>query len=136
MFEYLKDCSTRCQKWLVDDLVFTGLILLFVAIASFGLGRWSVLEHGSTPAERPVLVPTPVPVEQTATAFGSMPVEPGSGESATPSTATFVASINGTKYHALSCPGAKQINEQNKIYFQSEQQARAAGYTPAANCSF
>ncbi len=45
-----------------------------------------------------------------------------------------VASKNGTKYHLPTCPGAKQISEKNKITFKSIEEARAAGYTPAANC--
>ena len=46
-----------------------------------------------------------------------------------------VASKNGSKYHFLWCSGAKQIKEENKIYFNSEEEAVAAGYTLAANCS-
>ena len=48
----------------------------------------------------------------------------------------FVASKSGTKYHALTCPGAKQIKESNKIFFAAETDAEAAGYTRAANCKF
>ena len=32
------------------------------------------------------------------------------------------------------CAGAKQISEKNKITFASTEEARAKGYTPAANC--
>ena len=46
-----------------------------------------------------------------------------------------VASKNSNKYHFLWCPGAKQIKETNKIYFESEAKAIAAGYTLAGNCS-
>ena len=45
-----------------------------------------------------------------------------------------VASKNGTKYHYPWCAGAKQIAEKNKITFASTEEARAKGYTPAANC--
>jgi hypothetical protein len=47
-----------------------------------------------------------------------------------------VASSGGTKYHKLDCPGADRIKESNKIFFDSPEQARAAGYTPAANCDW
>ncbi|TSC91031.1 MAG: Uncharacterized protein G01um10142_141 [Parcubacteria group bacterium Gr01-1014_2] len=46
-----------------------------------------------------------------------------------------VASKNSNKYHFLWCPGAKQIKEQNKIYFNTEQEAINAGYILAGNCS-
>lgn len=39
------------------------------------------------------------------------------------------------KYHFLWCPGAKQIKEENKIYFNSEEEAISAGYSLAGNCS-
>jgi len=47
-----------------------------------------------------------------------------------------VASSGGTKYHKLDCPGADSIKEDNKIYFDSIQLAKAAGYTAASNCKF
>jgi hypothetical protein len=47
-----------------------------------------------------------------------------------------VASSGGTKYHKLDCSGANNIKEDNKIYFDSIELAKAAGYTPAANCDW
>jgi hypothetical protein len=47
-----------------------------------------------------------------------------------------VASSGGTKYHKHDCPGANNIKKDNKIYFDSIELAKAAGYTPAANCDF
>lgn len=48
-----------------------------------------------------------------------------------------VASKKSTsgKYHFLWCPGAKQIKEENKIFFNSEKEAISAGYSLAGNCS-
>jgi len=45
-----------------------------------------------------------------------------------------VGSINSDKYHLPDCPGAKQIKEKNKIWFDSIEAAAAAGYKPAGNC--
>lgn len=39
------------------------------------------------------------------------------------------------KYHYTWCPGAKKINEANKVWFNSAQEAEVAGYTLAGNCS-
>jgi len=53
----------------------------------------------------------------------------------TPSTEKqIVASKNGTVYHYVWCSGAKRIKEENKIYFDSPEEAEAAGYRPAKNC--
>lgn len=45
-----------------------------------------------------------------------------------------LGSINSDKYHLPECPGAKQISEKNKIWFDSIQEAEKAGYKPAGNC--
>ncbi len=46
-----------------------------------------------------------------------------------------VASINSDKYHFLWCSGASRIKESNKITFENEKSAVAAGYILAKNCS-
>ncbi|TSC62722.1 MAG: hypothetical protein G01um101448_259 [Parcubacteria group bacterium Gr01-1014_48] len=46
----------------------------------------------------------------------------------------YVASKKGTKYHFPWCGGAARISEENKIWFNSKEEAEKAGYTPAGNC--
>lgn len=46
----------------------------------------------------------------------------------------YVASKSGTKYHLPWCGSAKQIKEENKIWFATKEDAEKAGYTPSANC--
>jgi len=55
-------------------------------------------------------------------------------EEAKPETSNIVASKNGTVYHYVWCSGAKRIKEENKIYFNSIEEAEKAGYRPAKNC--
>ncbi len=45
-----------------------------------------------------------------------------------------VASKTGKKYHLPWCSGAKTISDNNKIWFNSIDEAKKAGYTPALNC--
>jgi len=45
-----------------------------------------------------------------------------------PTGAQFVASKNGTKYHPIDSGSAKQIKDENKVYFQNQAEAEAAGY--------
>lgn len=45
-----------------------------------------------------------------------------------------VVSVNGAKYHYPWCPGARSIKEENLRRFSSIQDAKLAGYEPAANC--
>lgn len=46
----------------------------------------------------------------------------------------YVASKNSTKYHILTCSSASKITETNKIWFDTAEEAAAAGYTPCNIC--
>lgn len=133
------------KSLLLDERFFTATLVVLVAMASFALGRYSTMPAGSlwgegagkgapaavsmaytevspkndeapTGAENPHVV-APVDIPETSTATGP-----------------YVASKSGTKYHHETCGGAKQIKPENKLYFSTEVAARAAGYSPAANC--
>lgn len=97
-----------------NEIVFA-LMLILVGFSAFGLGRLSVLESTREPAR----------ITQAAANGQREPLTIGG---------KVVASRNGTKYHAPWCGGAGRISEKNKIWFKSEEAARAAGYTPAGNC--
>jgi len=90
------------------------LIVLFVGISAFGLGRLSSFEE-SRPAIR---------MTQQAS-VGEVSVSVGG---------KLVASKKGSKYHFPWCSGAQSMKESNKTWFDSEEEARRAGYTPAKNC--
>jgi len=108
---------------------FVMVIVVCVGLISFALGRLSALEEGRAP----------VTIEQTASAASTADVATSktnhlgaklpNGEGG-----LLVASRNSTKYHFPWCSGAQRISEQNKIWFESEEEARAAGYEPAGNC--
>ena len=42
--------------------------------------------------------------------------------------ARFVASKNGSNYYARGCSSANRIKEENRIYFQTQQEAEALGF--------
>ncbi len=46
----------------------------------------------------------------------------------------YVASKSGTRYYLPTCSGVSRIKEENKIWFQTKEQAEARGLLPAANC--
>jgi hypothetical protein len=105
------------------------LIILFVGITSFGLGRLSVLLENKPAVvfSQPALA---------STAFGANPTGGSVAPtvSSVPESGQVVASKNGTKYHFPWCSGAQRIKEENKVWFASIEEARGAGYTPAGNC--
>lgn len=106
----------------LDSRYFIAAIFLLVSIVSFSLGRLSKISENRPPIR--VLYEREGEVKGIST----------SGPENNSNQETVVASKNGTKYHYPWCAGAKQISEKNKIIFNSIEEARASGYTPASNC--
>lgn len=104
--------------------VVTAIIL--VGLSGFGLGRLSAVEERVRP-EVTILGPTEHPKSLLGTQHTPVGASIGvAGE--------LVGSVSGSRYHYPWCPGAQQILEHNKVWFSSQEEARAAGYTPAQNC--
>lgn len=114
----------KIKGFVGNDQYFYTILILLVAISSFGIGRISAVEGPSNRQTAAVSVTTP---EVKLLEGQDKPV-------AIPSQQTFVASAKGAKYHLPTCPGAKQISDKNKIYFATKAEAESSGYTPAANC--
>lgn len=127
--------------------LFIAAIIFLVGLGSFGLGRLSII----WPQKEPITFTewgNPLEGEKGALegqngAIKGGSAGPVSGTQPGQSTASavnaitqgkYVASKNGTVYHYPWCPGAKQIKEENKIYFNTKEEAKKAGYRPAANC--
>jgi len=112
---------------LINGKFFIPAVIVLIAIVSFSLGRISGLQDKRPPvriiSNNSSQINSVSSVQQTA-AVGASDINGGS----------VVASKNGTKYHYPWCAGAKQISDKNKITFNSTEEARAAGYTPASNC--
>lgn len=111
----------------LGDILISILIVL-VGIGGFGIGRLSMQENGNQDAK--ILSASVVQSGKT----GGSSVDPDFEVPVLEAGGQVVASKSGTKYHLPWCSGAKSIKEENKIYFDSIEAARAAGYTPAANC--
>lgn len=133
MYQFIK-------QFVSNDGVFYGMLLLLVGVSSFGLGRWSMVDiesyaHHANIVLTEATASTPtITTEEDTIILPSVPTN--SGEDLEPGVQPqkFVGSKNGSKYHFPWCPGAKQMKEENKIWFSSKEDAEKAGYTPAANC--
>ncbi len=124
-------------KIVLEERIFVPLLIVLVGAGAFGLGRLSTDDREQrVPVQ---IIESAAVRESQAAALGSLS-EKKSTE--TPTTTTpvlqdggkLVGSKNGTKYHFPWCSGAVRILEENKLWFNSIEEARAAGYTPAANC--
>ncbi len=51
------------------------------------------------------------------------------------SAGNFLASINGKAYYPKDCAAANRIKEENRIWFDTKEEAEAQGYKPAQNCA-
>tara|TARA_B100000745_G_scaffold89693_1_gene56353 strand:+ start:606 stop:971 length:366 start_codon:yes stop_codon:yes gene_type:complete len=109
------------EDLLKSDLVYFSVLLVSIAITSYGLGRLSVQVDNINSRESQAL--RFVDVSSRSDYIGASVVE-----------GKYVASRKGTKYHLVTCSSGSQISEANRIYFSSEAEARAGGYTRASNC--
>lgn len=57
-----------------------------------------------------------------------------STDSNTAAKGKYVASKSGSKYYLPDCSGVKRIKEENKVWFDTVDEAKAEGYEPAKNC--
>ncbi|MCH8889063.1 hypothetical protein IID26_01400 [Patescibacteria group bacterium] len=119
----IKEVGTKIKDSIhlsYGDLVVT-LIIIFVGLSGFGLGRLSV----DTNQNSEIRLINKLD-EQSATVALPQGFDEKFG--------LIVASKGGTKYHYPWCSGPNRMKEENKIWFNSIEEARRAGYTPAANC--
>lgn len=125
--EFPEKIKTAARALEQRDIFVTFLIIL-VGAAGFGLGKLSALQADREDIE----------VVQTASIFDSLDNTAGDGsEVATGGGAQngqFVGSVNSDKYHYPWCSGAKRIKNENKIWFDTKEEAEAQGYAPAGNC--
>jgi hypothetical protein len=130
----IQEISRKFKDLFLDSELFLAVLILLVAVVSFGLGRMSIVAEslnsdGQTAKVR--LTTALTPNQQTTPSSPSAPAEESVDVSAN---GNYVASKNGARYHLPWCPGAQQMNEENKIWFDTKEEAEIAGYTPAANC--
>lgn len=125
----------KFKQGLSTDECLLVLIILTTALAGFVLGRHSVTTEThyletTTPQEGQVTKA----VDAVFKKVEEIPEKTVSIEQIEGAVGVYVASKSGTKYHLPTCAGAKQIKEENKIYFNTKEEAESAGYTPASNC--
>ena len=115
------------RVFLSTDVYIVAIIIL-VGLSGFGLGRLSALAEGRLS----VYIEGKESVQ--ASVEGAVGEIFSDQEDSEGEVGLLVASKNGSKYHFPWCSGAQRMKEENKIWFDSAEEARAAGYMPAANC--
>lgn len=123
--------QTSNFKTIPDDL-FLALIIILVALGSFGLGRLSKIEGAKTPIQ---IENAP---EVSANTFNpATPAKTGNSQAASiinSQPSQLVGSKNGKKYYYAWCAGAQKILPANLVHFASKEEAEARGYTSSTTC--
>ena len=126
--------------------LFTALIIFLIGMSGFGLGRLSAV----WPDKQPIRIMNPAEGEARQGRQESGIMNQGKGKSGdspeitstkdesasllNTSKGKYVASKSGTAYHFPWCPGALRIKEENKVWFDTKEEAEKRGYKPAGNC--
>lgn len=98
----------------IPESVYIALLIIFVGLSSFALGRLSAFEVAS----QPIRVTAPDLVDGEALVIGGQ----------------VIGSRSGNKYHFPWCSGVERIALHNRVWFKDENEARQRGYSPAGNC--
>ena len=112
--------------------IFIVLVIILVALISFGLGRLSKIRENKMPVTIENLsanmINSQENIPQDNQNIKNNQVQINSSQG------MLIGSKNGTKYHFPWCSGAQRIKEENKIWFSNKEEAEKACYAPAANC--
>ncbi len=122
--------SRAKERFNVREDVFIALAIILIGLAGFGLGKLSAREQ----SRGEVQIKPATFIATTTSVINNVPLSAAALIAGENAKGMLVASKSGTKYHFPSCPGASQIAEKNKIWFNSYAEAQKAGFTPAANC--
>ena len=127
----------KINSWLIANQkdLFLAATIILVSIISFGLGRLSAI----WPEKQPIRIEKSQLSELSELSKlsnnGNDKLNPlNQLNSLNQLTGKYVASKNSTFYHYPWCPGAQKIKEENKIWFQTKEEAGDRGYKPAGNC--
>jgi hypothetical protein len=102
------------------------LIVILVGLGSFQLGRLSKVEpkEGLKIDYKGQIINNEA---NTLSAIKDLQKE-------TNSVNNFFASKKGKKYYSLGCSAGKTIKQENRIYFQTGEEAEKLGYTISSSC--
>ena len=111
----------KCLKEIDNFTYFYIFILIFIAISSFCLGKFSVSKEQIVQGDN-YIVESNLVKNQTE-------VEPSTTKK------MYLASKNGKMYYTIGCSGASRVAEKNIVWFSSSTEAELAGYQFSSTCN-
>ncbi len=113
--------------------IFLAICIILISFISFNLGKVASNEKGSIKVTEDANIYKAVTGKEEESGDTLITPKP----TPKPLDMRVVASRKSkTKlYHFVWCPGSKQIKEENKLWFNTEQEAVQTGYKLAGNCA-
>jgi len=107
----------------VKDILIV-IIVILVGLGSFLLGRLSKQDESSG-----------IKIEYSNQNLNQPANVVSTDISTTNSTKNYFASNRGTKYYTIGCLAGKTIKPENRIYFDTGEEAEKAGYILSTSCN-
>jgi len=116
----------------MPEVLFLLIFFFLVATLAFSLGRLSNYEKKKSPIS---VIKTEEYYKWNGLDPSGIDVSSDSNlQAVVAEKGSIVASKSGTKYYSPWCSGVVRIKEENKIWFNSVEEAQARGLTPASGC--
>ena len=121
----------------MDDSLIKRISTIWVILSLIGVGGALYLVGRIDASESAhqtsieVVYPEEMAVKQRTSSSEEPSLEQGLSSS---NTEALVASRNGTRYYTPGCSGIGRIKDENRVYFDTPEQAEAAGLSLAQSC--
>lgn len=135
--EKILNCKEKFKNREKD--IFISILIILTGFLGFGIGRLSKIFENKTP----VKIQNSGSLINTANEFQNLKnnneknnalKEKMPFKTSGQNDKIYVASKKGTKYYFAWCDGVKRIKEENKIWFNTKEEAEKRGLAPAKNC--
>ena len=130
----IHDIAHKIKGRVGDDrsMLYNIAIIVVVGIFAFWLGRLSNSDKNTDKSSQESIVIS----NNSPTLNKNNQLKSNSSDNSvdTVEKGKYVASKNGKLYYTLSCAGVKRIKEENKVYFDTAQDAEKIGLTRSASC--
>ncbi len=129
----------KIKQWATSDIgkdISVVIIVILVGLSSFGLGRLSVATRGSglKVMYPPALTEVQTTSQPANVLSATKPQTVYSIVGTNNSSKKFFASSRGQKFYGINCAAGKNIKPENRIYFDTKDEAKKAGYELSNSC--
>lgn len=134
----------KIKSWLESEQgrnILVVLIVILVGLGSFELGRLSksgsssgikIQYNGEAESANVLNALKDSKILAKPKVLGASESKPTNSSSATGQ--NFFASSRGTKYYPVGCTAGNTLKQENRIYFNSREEAEKAGYVLSSSC--